>query len=154
MNIKDFQIFLRKEKNIMKSGFNEMYDYNDYIHFFIEDIFHMNIKDFFFFNIYIDNMNKCITKKNILINNISNSHNFINDFYQKHEKILTLDIFYKNISYSLYFLIFINLLTQLWEKLSFDIKKMNANKLLKSLIKYVNKKKNSSRAKMYLLISL
>ncbi|SOS76756.1 conserved Plasmodium protein, unknown function [Plasmodium sp. gorilla clade G1] len=141
MNIKDFQIFLRKEKNITKSGFNEMYDYNDYIHFFIEDIFHMNIKDFFFFNIYIDNMNKCITKKNILINNISNSHNFINDFYQKHEKILTLDIFYKNISYALYFLIFINLLTQLWEKLSFDIKKMNANKLLKSLIKYVNKKK-------------
>ncbi|SOV76292.1 conserved Plasmodium protein, unknown function [Plasmodium reichenowi] len=141
MNIKDFQIFLRKEKNIMKSGFNEMYDYNDYIHFFIEDIFHMNIKDFFFFNIYIDNMNKCITKKNILINNISNSHNFINDFYQKHEKILTLDIFYKNISYALYFLIFINLLTQLWEKLSFDIKKMNANKLLKSLIKYVNKKR-------------
>ncbi|KYO02823.1 hypothetical protein PGSY75_0411800 [Plasmodium gaboni] len=141
MNIKDFQIFLRKEKNIMKSGFNEMYDYNDYIHFFIEDIFHMNIKDFFFFNIYIDNMNKCITKKNILINNISNSHNFINDFYQKHEKVLTLDIFYKNISYSLYFLIFINLLTQLWEKLSFDIKQINPNKLLKSLIKYVNKKK-------------
>ncbi|CRG98601.1 conserved Plasmodium protein, unknown function [Plasmodium relictum] len=141
LNIPNFQIYLKKIKNIMKSGFNEMYDYNDFIHKFINEIFNMDINDFFFFNIYVDNMNKYINKKNILINNISNTHHFINDFYKKHEKILTLEVFYKNMSYSLYFLVFINLLIELWYILIFDIKKKNYDKLLSTLINYLNKKR-------------
>ncbi|CRG98185.1 conserved Plasmodium protein, unknown function [Plasmodium gallinaceum] len=141
INIPNFQIYLKKVKNIMKSGFNEMYDYNDFIHKFIDEIFNMNINDFFFFNIYIDNMNKYINKKNILVNNISNTHHFISDFYKKHEKVLTLEIFYKNMSYSLYFLVFINLLIELWYSLIYDLKKENYDKLLSSLINYLNKKK-------------
>ncbi|VEV55509.1 conserved Plasmodium protein, unknown function [Plasmodium vinckei vinckei] len=141
MNIYNFHIYLKNVKKIKKRGFNDMYDYTDYIHKFIEDIYQMNVKKFFFYNIYIDNINKCIKKKNLLINSISNSYNFVNDFYKKHEKILTHDMFYKNVNYSLYFLFFINTLIELWKKIIIKIKNINIILLLKKFINIFKKNK-------------
>ncbi|SBT70400.1 conserved Plasmodium protein, unknown function [Plasmodium malariae] len=141
IDIFNFQIYLKRVKNIMKRGFIDMYDYTDYTHILIDDIFYMNIKEFFLFNIYIVNINKCINRKNVLINNISNTHNFINDFYNKYEKVLTQDEFYKNISYSLYFLVFINLLVEMSYKLLCCVKKVNPNELLKRVISYIQEEK-------------
>ncbi|SCM19430.1 conserved Plasmodium protein, unknown function [Plasmodium chabaudi adami] len=141
MNIHNFHIYLKNVKKIKKRGFNDMYDYSDYIHKFIEDIYPMNVKKFFFYNIYVDNINKGIKKKNLLINSISNSYNFVNDFYKKHEKILTHDMFYQNISYSLYFLFFINTLIELWKKITIKIKNINIILLLKKFINIFKKNK-------------
>ncbi|CAD2100089.1 conserved Plasmodium protein, unknown function [Plasmodium vinckei] len=141
MSIHNFHIYLKNVKKIKKRGFNDMYDYSDYIHKFIEDIYPMNIKKFFFYNIYIDNINKCIQKKNLLINSISNSYNFVNDFYKKHENILTHDMFYQNVNYSLYFLFFINTLIELWKKITIKIKNINIIQLLKKFINIFKKNK-------------
>ncbi|SBT75487.1 conserved Plasmodium protein, unknown function [Plasmodium ovale] len=120
---------------------NEIHDYSDYIHKHIKYILHMYITDFFFFNIYIYNINKWISKKNNIINNISNKYNFVNDFYKKYEQLIKKNIFNKNISYNFYFLIFTNMIINLWYKLSYYMKNKNFIKLMNRLIKLINKKK-------------
>ncbi|ETB58375.1 hypothetical protein YYC_03990 [Plasmodium yoelii 17X] len=140
-DINNFHIYLKNVKKKKKRGFSDMYDYNDYIYKFIEEIYSINVNRFFFYNIYIDNINKCIKKKNLLINNISNSYNFVNDFYKKNEKLLTHDMFYKNINYSFYFLNFINILIKLWKKITIKIKNINIMLLLKKFVNIFKKNK-------------
>ncbi|CAA9986523.1 conserved Plasmodium protein, unknown function [Plasmodium knowlesi strain H] len=141
INLITFQNYLRRAKKMNKRGFNEMYDYTDYVYTHIRRILRMDITRFFFISNYLENMNRYIIKKNRLINDLTNAQNFVNDFLQKKENVITQKRFCNDITYPMYFLIFTNLLVTLWHTSLCHLDEANWSRLIHLLIRCLRKKR-------------
>ncbi|EUD65068.1 hypothetical protein C922_04583 [Plasmodium inui San Antonio 1] len=135
-----FHTYLRRAKKMNKRGFTEMYDYSDYVYTHIERIFQMDITRFFFTSNYLENINRYIIKKNRLINDLTNAQNFVNDFVQKREKVITQKRFCNDVTYPMYFLIFTNLLVTLWHTSLCHLDEANWSKLPRFLMRRLRTK--------------
>ncbi|KJP87028.1 hypothetical protein AK88_03310 [Plasmodium fragile] len=124
-----------------KRGFTEMYDYNDYVYTYMQKIFQMDITRFFFTSNYLENVNRYIIKKNKCINDLTNAQNFVNDFIQKKENVITQKRFCNDVTYSMYFLIFTNLLVTLWHTTLCHLDEANWNQLVSFLMRRLRMKK-------------
>ncbi|GAB64778.1 hypothetical protein PCYB_031910 [Plasmodium cynomolgi strain B] len=135
-----FHTYLRRAKKMNKRGFTEMYDYSDYVYTHMQKIFQMDITRFFFTSNYLENMNRYIIKKNKLINDLTNAKNFINNFLQKKENVVTQKKFCNDVTYPMYFLIFTNLLVTLWHRSFSHLEGAKWNQLVWFLIRRLRKK--------------
>ncbi|ANQ06273.1 Uncharacterized protein PCOAH_00005230 [Plasmodium coatneyi] len=135
-----FHNYLRRAKKMNKRGFPEMYDYSDYVYTHIEKVLRMDIRRFFFTSNYLENINRYVIKKNRLINDLTNAQNFVNDFLQKKENVITQKRFCDDVTYPMYFLIFTDLLVTLWHTSLFHLDGANWSKMVRFLTRRLHKK--------------
>ncbi|KMZ89071.1 blood stage membrane protein ag-1 [Plasmodium vivax Brazil I] len=140
VNLLTFHTYLRRAKKMNKRGFDEMYDYSDYVYTHMDEIYQMDVSRFFFNSNYLENMNRYVIKKNRIVNDLTNAHNFVNDFLKKKENVITQKGFRTDVTYPMYFLMLTDLLVTLWRMSLSRLKEANWSKTIRFLTRRLRRK--------------